>query len=98
MKNLRKYLLSTFAAITLSLTLASVTAQAWCWSRPGETSASYAERRVDLLEEAAQNENFTIGRDIAYAKAALATTVQNYSRGWNLAENIEDGSLRNNLK
>lgn len=67
-------------------------------SRPGETSASYAERRVDLLEEAARNESFTIGRDIAYAKAALATTVQNYSRGWNLAEKIEDRSLRDNLK
>jgi hypothetical protein len=26
----RKYLVSAFAAITLSLTLASVTAQAWC--------------------------------------------------------------------
>ena len=52
-------------------------------SVPGETSASYAERRVDLLEEAAGNENYTIGRDIAYAKAALATTVENYARGWN---------------
>jgi hypothetical protein len=30
MKSLRKYLLSAFAAIALSLTLASVTAQAWC--------------------------------------------------------------------
>jgi hypothetical protein len=67
-------------------------------SLPGETNASYAERRVDLLEEAARNENFTIGRDIAYAKAALATNVQNYSRGWNLAEKIEDRSLRDNLK
>lgn len=66
-------------------------------SQPGETSASLAERRVDLLEEAARNENFTIGRDIAYAKAALATTVQNYSRGWNLAGKIDDGKLRNNL-
>ena len=67
-------------------------------SLPGETSASYAERRVDLLEEAARNENFTIGRDIAYAKAALATTVQNYARGWDLAGKIEDRSLRDNLK
>jgi hypothetical protein len=67
-------------------------------SRSGETSASYAERRVDLLEEAARNETFTIGRDIAYAKAALATTVQNYARGWNLAGKIDDGSLRDNLK
>jgi len=67
-------------------------------SLPGETSASYAERRVDLLEETARNENFTIGRDIAYAKAALATSVQNYARGWNLAGKIEDGSLRENVK
>ena len=67
-------------------------------SLPGETSASYAERRVDLLEEAARNENYTIGRDIAYAKAALATTVQNYSRGWSLTDKIDEGSLRNNLK
>ena len=67
-------------------------------SLPGETSATYAERRVDLLEEAARNENYTIGRDIAYAKAALATTVENYPRGWNLAGKIDDGSLRENVK
>jgi len=67
-------------------------------SLPGETSGSFAERRVDLLEEAARNESYTIGRDIAYAKAALATTVQNYPRGWDLASKIEDGSLRDNLK
>jgi hypothetical protein len=67
-------------------------------SLPGDTSASYAERRVDLLEEAARNENYTIGRDIAYAKAALATTVQNFARGWNLAGKIDDDSLRDNLK
>ena len=30
MNTLRKYLVSAFAAIVLSLTLASVTAQAWC--------------------------------------------------------------------
>jgi len=67
-------------------------------SRPAETSASFAERRVDLLEEVAQNATYTIGRDIAYAKAALATTVQNYSRGWNLADKIDDRSFRDNLK
>jgi hypothetical protein len=67
-------------------------------SVPGETSASFAERRVDLLEDVARNENYTIGRDIAYAKAALATTVENYSRGWNLAGKIDDASLRENLK
>ncbi|HEU4794827.1 MAG TPA: hypothetical protein VFT02_04305 [Pyrinomonadaceae bacterium] len=67
-------------------------------SVPGESSASYAQRRVDLLEEAARNENFTIGRDIAYAKAALATTIESYSRGWTIAGKIEDASLRENLK
>ena len=67
-------------------------------SVPGDTSASLTERRVDLLEEAAQKENFTLGRDIAYAKAALATTAQNYARGWNLAGKIEDASLRENVK
>ena len=30
MNTLRKYLVSAFAAVVLSLTLASVTAQAWC--------------------------------------------------------------------
>ena len=67
-------------------------------SLPGETSASYAERRVDQLEEAARNETFTLGRDIAYAKAALATTAENYVRGRSLADKIDDGSLRDNLK
>lgn len=67
-------------------------------SLPNETSASYAERRVNLLEEAARNESYTLGRDIAYAKAALATTVENHSRGWDLAGKIEDGSLRDNVK
>ena len=67
-------------------------------SLPGETSESYAERRVDLLEDVASNGAFTIGRDIAYAKAALATTVQNYQRGWNLAGKVEDATFRDNLK
>lgn len=67
-------------------------------SLPGETSAGYAERRVDQLEEAARNETFTLGRDIAYGKAALATTAENYVRGRNLADKIDDASLRENLK
>jgi hypothetical protein len=65
---------------------------------PGETSATYAERRVDLLEEEARNERFVLGRDIAYAKAALATTVESYPRGWDLAGKIDDVSLRDNLR
>lgn len=67
-------------------------------SLPRETSVSYSERRVDLLEEAARNETYTLGRDIAYAKAALATRPENYSRAWDLAGKIDDASLRNNLK
>lgn len=67
-------------------------------SLPGETSATYEERRVDLLEEAARNEQFALGRDIAYAKAALATKVESYQRGWNLAGKIEDETLRDNLR
>jgi hypothetical protein len=67
-------------------------------SLPGETSGNYAERRVDLLEEAARNESFALGRDIAYAKAALATTVESYQRGWDLAGKIEDKVLRDNLR
>lgn len=66
-------------------------------SLPGETSATYADRRVDLLEEAARNESYSLGRDIAYAKAALATTVEKYIRGWDLANKIEDRSLRDNV-
>lgn len=65
---------------------------------PGETGASYAQRRVDLLEKAAENETFVLGRDIGYAKAALATTVESYQRGWDLAGKIEDGMLRDNLR
>ncbi|HEX6283292.1 MAG TPA: hypothetical protein VFZ71_00395 [Pyrinomonadaceae bacterium] len=67
-------------------------------SLPGETSATYADRRVDLLVEAARNESYTLGRDIAYAKAALATTVEKYSRGWDLAGKIEDRTLRDNVR
>lgn len=67
-------------------------------SLPGETSGNYAQRRVDLLEEAAQNERSSLGRDIAYARAALATTVESYGRGWDLAGKIEGSSLRENLR
>ena len=67
-------------------------------SLPGETSVKYADRRVDLLEEAAQNESYTLGRDIAFAKAALATSVEKYSRGWDLAGKIEDRTLRDNVR
>lgn len=65
---------------------------------PGETGASYAERRVDLLEKAAENETSVLQRDIGYAKAALATTVESYQRGWDLAGKIDDAVLRDNLR
>jgi hypothetical protein len=62
--------------------------------RDGEKSPDYLERRVDALEEAAQKESSSLGRDIAYAKAALATTVERYERGLDLAHKIDDESLR----
>ena len=65
---------------------------------PGETGASYAGRRVDLLERAAENETSVLARDIGYAKAALATTVEGYLRGWDLAGKIDDAVLRDNLR
>ena len=65
---------------------------------PGETGASYAGRRVDLLERAAENETSVLARDIGYAKAALATTVESYQRGWDLAGKIDDAVLRDNLR
>lgn len=64
----------------------------------GETSAGYADRRVDLLEKAAENETYQLGRDIAYAKAALATTVERYERGLSLAGKIDDETLRAGVK
>ena len=67
-------------------------------SLPGETSASYTGRRVDLLEKAAENETSVLARDIGYAKAALATTVESYQRGWDLAGKIDGAGLRDNLR
>ena len=64
----------------------------------GETGANYAARRVDLLERAAENETSVLARDIGYAKAALATTVESYQRGWDLASKIDSAVLRDNLR
>ena len=64
----------------------------------GETGASYAGRRVDLLERAAENETSVLARDIGYAKAALATAVESYQRGWDLAGKIDSATLRDNLR
>lgn len=63
----------------------------------GESREDYAERRVDVLEEAAKKEPNSLGRDIAYAKAALATTVEGYERGMSLAGKIQDEPLRDGI-
>lgn len=62
--------------------------------RPGENLNDYLARRDDLMEEAARKETDPLARDIAYAKAALATQVETYERGWSLAQNVKDEQLR----
>jgi hypothetical protein len=64
----------------------------------GETASEYNERRVDYLEKLAEQEKTTLGRDIAYAKAALATTVDRYQRGWDIAGKIDDDGLREHVR
>ncbi len=66
--------------------------------KAGESKAEYAERRVDVLEEIARKETDSLARDIAYAKAALATTVESYDRGRSLAGNIQDKTLNGDVK
>lgn len=61
--------------------------------RPAESKESFAERRVDLLEEAAAKGRDLLTRDIGYAKAAVATTVERYQRGLDLAGKIDDKEL-----
>ncbi len=65
---------------------------------PDEDGTSYAERRVEALEQAADKEHDKLRRDIAYAKAALATTIPGYSKGWDIAGKIDDDTLRDNLR
>ncbi len=65
---------------------------------PGESNKDYNARRVDALEEIAQNERSPLRRDIAFANAALATTVETYQRGWELAGRVDDLTLRDNLR
>jgi len=60
----------------------------------GEGTERYAERRIDALEEIARNEAAPLARNIAYARAALATEPKDYERGWRLAGNIRDDLLR----
>jgi len=66
--------------------------------KPGENSDDYNARRVDALEEIAENERSSMRRDIAFANAALATNVETYQRGWQLAGRIDDLTLRDNLR
>jgi hypothetical protein len=67
-------------------------------SKPGETAPEYNERRVDYLEKLAEKETTTLSRDVAYAKAALATEVIAYQRGWDIATKIDDDRLRSNVR
>jgi hypothetical protein len=63
-------------------------------TRPGESRESFAERRVDLLEETAAKGRDVLTRDIGYANAAIATTVERYQRGLDLTGKIDDKNLR----
>ena len=66
--------------------------------RPGESKESLAERRVDLLEESAAKGRDTLTRDIGYATAAVATTVDRYERGLDLTAKIDDKILREGVR
>jgi hypothetical protein len=66
--------------------------------RPGESKESFAERRVDLLEEMAAKGRDVLTRDIGYANAAVATTVERYERGLDLAGKIDDENLRDGVR
>ena len=66
--------------------------------RPNESKESFAERRVDLLEETAAKGGDVLTRDIGYATAAVATTVERYERGLQLAGKIDDKTLREGVR
>lgn len=66
--------------------------------RPAESKESFAERRVDLLEESAAKGRDLLTRDIGYARAAAATTVERYQRGLDLAGKIDDKELRGGVR
>ena len=66
--------------------------------QPGESKESFAERRVDLLEETAAKGRDALTRDIGYATAAVATSVERYERGLNLAGKIDDKNLRDGVR
>lgn len=61
--------------------------------RAGESPQDYDERRIAALEERAKQETDPLSRDIAFAKAALATSAPAYERGWGLAGQIRDKTL-----
>lgn len=67
-------------------------------ARPGESRESFAARRVDLLEETAANGRDVLTRDIGYANAAVATTVERYQRGLDLTGKIDDKNLRDGVR
>ena len=62
--------------------------------RPHESRSEYAQRRVEYLESLAEREAPGLRRDLAFAKAALATEVENYERGQQIAARINDDELR----
>ena len=66
--------------------------------RRGESRESFAERRVDLLEETAAKGRDVLTRDIGYATAAVATTVERYQRGLDLTGKIDDKTLRDGVR
>jgi hypothetical protein len=66
--------------------------------RRGESRESFAERRVDLLEETAAKGRDVLTRDIGYANAAVATTVERYQRGLDLTGKIDDKTLRDGVR
>jgi len=66
-------------------------------ARQGESRAEYNERRVDELEKQAEKETSPLGRDIAFAKAAVATETEDYERGWRLAGKIQDRQFKNDV-
>jgi hypothetical protein len=67
-------------------------------TRPGESKESFAERRVDLLEETAAKGRDVLTRDIGYANAAVAATVERYQRGLDLTGKIDDKTLRDGVR
>lgn len=63
----------------------------------GESQSQYTERRTDLLERRADEESDPLRRNILYAEAALATTAEQYQRGWRIAGKIQDQSMRTDI-